>query len=157
MPKTWLNSAWNLWVWVNVTKSTDAWFLDTCFKWLPTLDTKKQINDLLLNREDWDKVLEKILSWEYVFSWKWTKDKYIDKYSWYCIYTFILDKAWIKQDIDIIFYSTMNSKVMIRIDSCYYEVVISKSPEILEMISKIYPALPTYSSDSLGLISLVND
>ncbi len=157
MSKTWLNNVWNSWVWVNVAKSTDTWFLDKCFKWLPMLDTKKQINDVLSNEEDWTEVLEKILSWEYVFSWKWTKGKYTDKYTWYCIYTFVLDKSWIKQDVDVIFYSVMSSKVMIRIDSWYYEILISKHPEILEMISKIYPALPTYSSDSLGLISLVND
>lgn len=160
MSGNWISTPW-IWNWVNVIEASDSWFLDACSSWLPTWNTKTQVDKILSNKEEWDKeeweiVVEKILSWEYTFFSKWVKGRYIDESFWYYIYTFVLDKNWQKENVDVIFYSTTNSKVMIRVGCWFYEVLISENPQILNMISKIYP-LPVYTEDGFWWVSLVNN
>jgi len=126
-------------------------------KWLPTWNIKTQVNEILSKRdsleESPDIIVNKILSWEYKFISRWVKGRYIDRICWYYIYTFVLDKDSL--EVDVIFYSKTNSKLIIKVGSLFYEVFIPETPEIIEMISRFYP-LPVYTEDGLWWVSLVN-
>lgn len=148
--------AWLPTLWTHVVKSNEPWFIDACFKGLPIWETKVLIDNALLNEEKWEEIVNKILSWEYNFISWWEKGRYTDNNTWYYVYTFVLDKNWEKENVDVIFYSTTNTKVMVRIKSWFYEVMISEHPEILDLVLKFYQ-LPVYTKDSSWWVSLANN
>lgn len=125
-------------------------FVDRAFAWLPLPWVKDKVGETLLQNNG-QEILEKISSWELTINSAWKKWRYVDGSSWYYIYTLKLSDD---TDMDVIFYSHTNSKILVKIENQFIEVDLQEKDDLLSQVVKIY-TLPVYTSDGKWWVRLI--
>lgn len=123
---------------------------DTAFKGLPIPWVKTAV-EKTLKKTQLEKKIDAIISWNISITGEWKKTRYIDTSAGYYVYPLQLSDT---SEIDVIFYSHTNEKVLIRFENNFEEISIGEDKTLLEKITSIYP-LPVYTQDWKWGIRLV--
>lgn len=123
---------------------------DRAFAGLPIPGVKKRVDELTINKNI-ETVLTTLLEWKLTIVSEWKSGRYIDRSTWYYIYTVALSDG---TQMDIVFYSIINTKVMIKVNHETIEMQVMKDDPLLEQLSKLY-TLPIYTQDGNGWVRLI--
>lgn len=151
-----------VWWWGNAPKKIESGLhlTDRAFQGLPIPWVKKKVEELVspTQKETNSETLSpqeiavgKILSGENPIISEGKSGRYIDKSSWFYIYNLKLSDS---TEIDVVFYSHANYKVLVKINENFVEVRDFANNNLLQQIASVFP-LPVYTQDGIWGVRLV--
>lgn len=123
---------------------------DRAFRGLPIPWVKTSVESTL-SKDDLKEKLDAVIAGNISILWEWKKGRFIDTSAGYYVYTLQLSD---KTEMDVIFYSHTNHKVLVGFKNHFEELEVHTDKTLLEKIAEIYP-LPVYTQDGLGWVRLI--